>query len=149
MFLSGLGPSLFHPLALGALTLKFPKQRGFLVSLHGSGGSTGEVLGPIIAGGLLTGAIFITLSWNDILKWSIVPAVVVGFIIWLVVRDLTNTKGNVESFSEYITNLSSILKNKPLQICWPKSFVPCAHDLEKKFYFDSKDIVKKILTNFK
>ena len=87
MFLSGLGPSLFHPLALGALTLKFPKQRGFLVSLHGSGGSAGEVLGPIIAGGLLTGAILITLTWNEILQWSILPPVIVGLVIWLVVRN--------------------------------------------------------------
>ncbi|MCH2306744.1 MAG: MFS transporter [SAR202 cluster bacterium] len=116
MFLSGLGPSLFHPLALGALTLKFPKQRGFLVSLHGSGGSAGEVLGPIIAGGLLTGAILITLTWNEILQWSILPAVIVGLVIWLVVRNLTNTKGNVDSFSEYITNLKLILKNKPLMV---------------------------------
>ena len=103
-------------MALGALTLKFPKQRGFLVSLHGSGGSAGEVLGPIIAGGLLTGAILITLTWNEILQWSILPAVIVGLVIWLVVRNLTNTKGNVDSFSEYITNLKLILKNKPLMI---------------------------------
>lgn len=41
------------------------------------------------------------------------------------------------------------LKNKPLQICWPKSFVPCAHDLEKEFYFNSDFIVKKIISKFK
>ena len=41
------------------------------------------------------------------------------------------------------------LKRKPIQICWPKSFVPCAHDLEKKFYFNSEDIFKKIVKNFK
>ena len=116
MFLSGLGPSLFHPLALGALTLKFPERRGFLVSLHGSGGSTGEVLGPIIAGGLLTGAIFVAFSWNDILQWSLIPALFAGMVMWLVVRNLTNSKGNVESFSDYLTNLSSIVKNKPLLI---------------------------------
>ena len=53
--------------------------------------------------------------------------------------------------SDIISKVTSkiILKNKPLQICWPNSFVPCAHDLEKKFYFDSDTIVKKILNNFR
>jgi len=41
------------------------------------------------------------------------------------------------------------LKNKPVQICWPNSHIPTAHDLEKRFYFNSSDIVKKILKNFK
>ena len=41
------------------------------------------------------------------------------------------------------------LKNKPVQICWPNSHIPTAHDLEKRFYFNSSDIVKKILRNFK
>ena len=41
------------------------------------------------------------------------------------------------------------LKNKPIQICWPNSHIPTAHELEEKFYFSSKDIVKKILKNFK
>jgi len=41
------------------------------------------------------------------------------------------------------------LKSKPIQICWPNSFVPCSHDLEKKFYFNSNDIVKKILKGIK
>ena len=41
------------------------------------------------------------------------------------------------------------LRNKPVQICWPNSHIPTAHDLEKKFYFNSEDIIKKILKNFK
>ena len=53
--------------------------------------------------------------------------------------------------SDIISKVSSKinLQNKPLQICWPKSFVPCSHELEKEFYFKSEDIVKKIIKNFK
>ena len=40
------------------------------------------------------------------------------------------------------------LQNKPLQICWPNSFVPCSSELEKKFYFTSDTIVQKIIDNF-
>ena len=41
------------------------------------------------------------------------------------------------------------LQNRPIQICWPNSFVPCSYDLEKRFYFGPNDIVKKILSKFK
>lgn len=37
------------------------------------------------------------------------------------------------------------LKRKPIQICWPNSYVPTASELEEKFYFNSKDIVRKII----
>ena len=53
--------------------------------------------------------------------------------------------------SDIISKVSSKvhLKSKPVQICWPNSHIPAAHDLEKKFYFNSEDIIKKILKNFK
>ena len=41
------------------------------------------------------------------------------------------------------------LKKKPIKICWPNSYVPTSHFLEKKFYFKNNDIVKKIVNNFK
>ena len=53
--------------------------------------------------------------------------------------------------SDIISKVSSkvYLRSKPVQICWPNSHIPTAHDLEKKFYFNSEDIIKKILKNFK
>ena len=41
------------------------------------------------------------------------------------------------------------LKNKPIKICWPNSYVPTSHFLEKKFYFKNNDIVRKIINKFK
>ena len=37
------------------------------------------------------------------------------------------------------------LKNKPIKVCWPNSYVPTSYLLEKKFYFDNKFIISKIL----
>ena len=51
--LFGIGVSLWHPSAIASLSARFPTRRGFAISLHGSGGSAGEILGPLIAGGLL------------------------------------------------------------------------------------------------
>ncbi len=45
MLLVGVGPSLYHPPAIGALSRRFPDKRGFAISLHGTGGSIGQVLG--------------------------------------------------------------------------------------------------------
>ena len=41
------------------------------------------------------------------------------------------------------------LRKKPLQICWPHSHIPTSHELEKKFYFNTDNIVKKIVYNFR
>lgn len=41
------------------------------------------------------------------------------------------------------------LKKKPIKICWPKSFIPTSYPLEKKFYFTEKEILKRILHDFK
>ncbi len=41
------------------------------------------------------------------------------------------------------------LKNKPIKICWPKSFVPTTHYLEKKYYTTNDKILDKILNGRK
>ena len=41
------------------------------------------------------------------------------------------------------------LKNKPIKVCWPNSYVPTSHFLEKKFYFQNDDIVKRIINKFR
>ena len=44
MLLVGIGPSLYHPPAIASLSRKFPDKRGFAISLHGTGGSVGQML---------------------------------------------------------------------------------------------------------
>src|SRR3972149_2655188 len=51
MLCMGFGPSMFHPPAVGALSRRFSDRRAFAISLHGTGGSLGEVLGPLVAAG--------------------------------------------------------------------------------------------------
>ena len=62
--LFGIGVSLWHPSALASLSARFPTRRGFAISLHGSGGSAGEILGPLIAGSLLL-----------VIAWPATPAI--------------------------------------------------------------------------
>ena len=65
LFMS-IGPSMFHPPALGELARRFPNKRGLAVSMHGFGANIGEVLGPITIAGLL----LIFVDWRDIMTVS-------------------------------------------------------------------------------
>ena len=71
MLFMGFGPSMFHPPAVGALSRRFADRRSFAISLHGTGGSVGEALGPLVAAGLLA-----LLFWRDALRVEFLPAIV-------------------------------------------------------------------------
>ncbi len=110
MLLVGIGPSLYHPPAIGALSRRFPDKRGFAISLHGTGGSVGEVLGPITAAGLLT-----FLMWRDVLHASLFPALLGAFLIWSMMRSVPG--GQVvgsTSTRAYFVSLASLLKKRAL-----------------------------------
>lgn len=110
MFLAGIGPSLFHPPALGELSRRFPDRRGFAVSLHGMGANIGEVLGAPAVAGLLT-----FMMWRDVLKISLGPALLVAAAVWLL---MPSRKGVVEdatsSSQGYFASLASLMRNRVL-----------------------------------
>lgn len=66
--LASCGAALWHPPALGLLAQRFPNRRGLFLSMHRSMGSVGDVVGPMIAGILLLGA----------LQWEAADGLVVG-----------------------------------------------------------------------
>ena len=106
MLLVGMGPSLYHPPALGELSRHFPDKRGFAISLHGMGGNAGEVLGPIVTAGLLGLA-----SWRGVLQISLVPAVMAGLLIWIVMRSITSSRPQSASTRAYLSTIGEVLKN--------------------------------------
>ena len=61
------GSGLWHPPALGLLAERFPKRKGFVISLHRSTGSLGDFIGPIIIGALLA-----VLVWQDVLRYGMI-----------------------------------------------------------------------------
>ena len=67
--LASSGAALWHPPALGLLAQRFPNRRGLFMSLHRSTGSVGDVVGPMVAGILLLGA----------LQWEATDGVVVAW----------------------------------------------------------------------
>ena len=103
--LFGIGVSLWHPSALASLSARFPTRRGFAISLHGSGGSAGEILGPLIAGGLL-----LVIAWPALLQYSFIPTAVAAVLVWFALRNLKGQQG-VTSLREYFSTSGVLLKN--------------------------------------
>ena len=111
MLFVGIGPSMYHPPAIGALSRRFPDRRGFALSLHGMGGSVGEVLGPIVTAGVLT-----VLVWQDVLKVSLFPALIGAFAIWGMMRSVPGVVPGTASTKAYLTSLASLIKKRALML---------------------------------
>ncbi len=110
-FLAGLGPSVYHSPAIGALSRRFPDKRAFAVSLHGMGGSVGEVLGPLVASGLL-----LVLTWQGILQLSLIPALLSAVIIWRVMGNVGLTDNAASSLQTYLRGLAALIRHRALAL---------------------------------
>ena len=109
MLVVGLGPSLYHPPALGTLARRFPDRRGLMISLHGMGGSIGEASGPLIAAVAVT-----ALVWDGALQWSIIPALIAAAVVWFMMSNVPTVQGGAASLKEYFGALGELFKDRLL-----------------------------------
>jgi MFS family permease len=110
MLLVGLGPSIYHPPAIGALSRRFVKRRAFYISLHGAGGSVGEALGPLIAGGLIA-----VLYWRHVLEIAVLPAFITAFAMWTLLKNDKSEHHGASSLKEYLGSFKELLKIQTIQ----------------------------------
>ena len=106
---AGVAISFWHPPAIAALSQRFPRRRGFAISLHGMGGSIGEALGPLLVGSLLS-----VMLWRTVLQGGVVPAVITGVVVWLVLRGLQGSHRTTLSFQTYLQSLLGMLRQRAL-----------------------------------
>ena len=114
MLLVGIGPSLYHPPAIASLSRKFPDKRGFAISLHGTGGSIGEVVGPVLTGGLISGTYLVAFQWRDVLHLSVFPALFFAVAIYLMMRNIPAAAADAGSLREYGSSLATLLRRKAM-----------------------------------
>ena len=107
--IAGAAISFWHPAAIAALSQRFPRRRGFAISLHGMGGSIGEALGPLLVGSLLT-----VMLWRTVLQGGVVPAVITGVVVWLVLRGMQGRYTTSLSFRVYLQSLLGMLRRRAL-----------------------------------
>lgn len=78
--------NLWHPAAMSFLSSEYPKNRAFVLSLHGVGSNIGEAVAPVAAGALLTWSF---LGWQSAAYINAAPALLTGvlFILFLLAKD--------------------------------------------------------------
>jgi MFS family permease len=103
--------SFWHPPAIAALALRFSSRRGFAISLHGSGGSIGEAVGPLLVGALLG-----ILTWQGILRLSLLPAVITGLVVWYLMRNTAGHPSGRVTLRAYGRGLLQFIGNRQLAL---------------------------------
>lgn len=103
--------SFWHPPAIAALSQRFADRKGFALSLHGSGGSIGEALGPVVVGLLLA-----VMAWTSVLQVSVLPAIATGVIVWMLMRSTEGRTGDASSFGAYLRSLAQFIRPGTLML---------------------------------
>ena len=106
VILVGVGTSMWHPSAIASLSDRFPQRRGFALTMHGAGAGLGEMLGPLVAGALLT-----VVLWPRLLQYSFFPAALSAIVVWLALRGLKSRQG-AASVREYFSAAAPLFKNR-------------------------------------
>ena len=100
--------ALWHLPAAAALSQRFPDRRGFAIAMHGFGSNIGNVLGPLMAGALLT-----ILFWRHVLFIYSVPSLMLAGLVWWSLKDVGKEGVQEESvrFSEQLRIGLRLLRN--------------------------------------
>ena len=99
----------WHPAAISSLAREFVSRRGFAIALHGTGGSVGETVGPILVGFLV-----VIIGWRLVLELSVIPGVIFGLVIWILLKSIPNVQFPKLSIWEYVGSTAVILKDSRL-----------------------------------
>ncbi len=104
--------NLWHPAAISFLSLKYPKSRGFALSIHTLGASFGDILAPLAAGSLL-----LIFSWQKTALISALPIFAVAVILLAMLEE--NREAPTEHRSGggaggYISGVVALIRNRSL-----------------------------------
>lgn len=104
--LIGLGAALWHPAALGSLSVRFSERRGLALSVHGMGASVGDSIAPVVVGAILLAA-----NWRLVMGGHLLPAVLVALLMWWSLRNVNQGGGPKPSFGSYVGGLREMVTN--------------------------------------
>ena len=114
------GASPQHPVGNALLSDVYPaERRGFAISAHIAGGNVGTVLVPFVGGALLA-----TIGWQATLAAFGIPALVVGVLIALLVReDRARYREEVRASGSARDHLRAVLGRRDLRLIIGASLV--------------------------
>lgn len=103
----GLAMALWHPAALGHLSLRFPERRGMALAVHGVGASVGDTAAPVAVG-----AIIVLVSWKPVLVFHLIPALLFALVLWRGLGRIYQEAGPKRSFRSYLSGLRDMVANR-------------------------------------
>jgi FSR family fosmidomycin resistance protein-like MFS transporter len=108
LLIASAGSALWHPPALGLLSQRFPARRGLFISLHRSTGNVGDMVGPLIAGGLLAWLSF-SGSWRWIMGGGTPMLMLLALLILLLLWNVAGPQSASGDFrARFKTQLRSL-----------------------------------------
>ena len=108
--LTGVGTALWHPAAMAGLSRRYPERRGTALAVHGATASVGDAIAPLAIGGIL-----LLVTWERLLLWHIIPGLVLGLLVWWMLRGSGESEGRGEarpSVRAYGQGVIAFLRNR-------------------------------------
>lgn len=108
--LIGATNNLWHPAAIAYLSSRYPKKRGYALSIHALGANLGDAIAPVAAGMLL-----VSMSWPGAAAVNSLPVFAVAaalFLLWKGDRaDATHGKPGM-GLGEYFAGMGRLIRNR-------------------------------------
>lgn len=106
LFLVGASSAFWHPSSVSSLSTFFPRHRGTALAIHGVGASVGDSISPLCIGGLL-----LLMNWQTLAQWHILPAAILGLMVWASTRRFFAGEADRLDFSAYKTGLLDLARH--------------------------------------
>lgn len=108
--LIGATNNLWHPAAIAYLSSRYPKKRGYALSIHALGANLGDAIAPLAAGMLL-----VSMSWPGAAAVNSLPVFAVAaalFLLWKGDRtDATHGKPGM-GLGDYFAGMGRLIRNR-------------------------------------
>jgi MFS transporter, FSR family, fosmidomycin resistance protein len=110
----GVTGNAWHPPAISFLSNRYPKNRGYALSIHGLGASTGDTIAPLAAGALIAG-----FGWHKAAELSALPVLAVaailavGLLRYETVRPKTGAAHGI-GVAEYFQGIRTVIANRAI-----------------------------------
>lgn len=109
--LMGATNNLWHPAAISFLSRRYPKNRGYALSIHALGANAGDALAPLAAGAFL-----VWMTWRGTASMGAVPAFLIAALIavFLLPKDAPDDTGAPHSmgFREYVAGIRQLVRDR-------------------------------------
>ncbi len=114
--------NLWHPAAISYVSRRFPRQRGYALSIHALGASLGDTAAP-----LATGALLVSLTWQGTAAVGALPVLGVAVVLGLFLRASEAPRRGVAErgmgLGAYLGGLGKLVRDKTvLGLCLMAGF---------------------------